>query len=102
MQIKTLKIEESWFLQTYFLTIIVKRDTNKIYVPHRIAISDFKPSVMIINQYGHIRRKIPIKKIRSKSFVLNKPVKTNERIMVVYEYWECSRQYYIKIREDLL
>ena len=102
MQIKTLKIEESWFLQTHFLTMIVDRDTNKIYVPHRIAISDFKPSVMIINQYGHIRRRIPIKKIRSKSIVLKKPVRKGERIMVAYENWECSRQYYIKIREDLL
>ena len=83
-------MQESWFLVLFILRTTVTRDTNKIYVPHKIAIIDFQPSVVIINQYGLVRRKIPIKKIRSKSIVLKKPVRKHERIMVAYEHWERS------------
>lgn len=81
-------VQEDWVLVLHILRMTVTRDTNKIYVPHKIAVSDFKPSVVIINQYGLVRRKIPIKKIRSKSLVLKKPIRKHECIMVAYEHWE--------------
>ena len=79
---------ESWFLVPYVLRMKISKDTNKIYVPHRIATNKFQTSVVIINQYGLIHHKILIKKIRAKSIVLKSLVRKGERIMVVYEYWD--------------
>ena len=68
-------MQEAWFLVPFVLSMMVTKDTNKIYVPHKIATGDFKPSVVIMAQDGLDGRKIPIKKIRSKSIVLKKPVR---------------------------
>lgn len=78
---------ESWFLVPRFERTLIQKSTNKLYTNHNIARNNYKPVVVILTKDGLVNDKILIKKIRSKSVVLSKPLRKGELVMISYEYW---------------
>lgn len=78
---------ESWFLVPRIERTLIKKSTNKLYTNHNIARSNYKPVVITLAKDGFVEDKIPIKKIRSKSVVLSKPLRNGDRVQIIYEYW---------------
>lgn len=77
---------ESWFLVPRIERTLIKKSINKLYTNHNIARSNYKPVVVTLIKDG-VDDKIPIKKIRSKSVVLSKPLRNGDCVQIVYEYW---------------
>lgn len=78
---------ENWFLVPRFERILIQKSTNKLYTNHNIARNNYKPVVVVLTKDSLVDEKIPIKKIRSKSVVLSKPLRKGELVMIGYEYW---------------
>lgn len=78
---------ESWFLVPRIERTLIKKSTNKLYTNHNIARSNYKPVVITLAKDGLVDDKIPIKKIRSKSVVLSKPLRNGDCVQIIYEYW---------------
>jgi uncharacterized protein YllA (UPF0747 family) len=77
---------ESWFLVPRIERTLIKKSINKLYTNHNIARRNYKPVVVTLTKDG-VDDKIPIKKIRSKSVVLSKPLRNGDCVQIVYEYW---------------
>lgn len=77
---------ESWFLVPRIERTLIKKSTNKLYTNYNIASSNYKPVVITLTKDG-VDDKIPIKKIRSKSVVLSRPLRNGECVQIIYEYW---------------
>lgn len=78
---------EGWFLVPYIERTLIKKKTNKLYTKRNIARSNYKPVVVTLAKDGLVDDKIPIKKIRSKSIVLSKPLREGDKVQIIYEYW---------------
>ena len=78
---------ESWFLVPYIECTLIKKKINKLYTNHNIAKSNYYPVIVKLAKDGLVDDKIPIKKIRSKSVVLSKPLRKGDRVQIMYEYW---------------
>lgn len=81
------RISWSWFLVPRIERTLIKKNTNKLYTNHNIARSNCKPVVITLAKDSLVDDKIPIKKIRSKSVVLSKPLRNGDCVQIVYEYW---------------
>lgn len=84
---------ESWFLVPYVERTLLKKDTDKLYTTHHITTNHYKPVVFILQmvQGELVEIKIPIKRIRSKSVFLAKPLKKGQRVTIMYEYYYGSK-----------
>lgn len=78
---------EGWFLVPYIERTLIKKKINKLYTNHNIAKSNYYPVVVTLAKDGLVDDKIPIKRIRSKSVVLSKPLRKGDRVQIIYEYW---------------
>lgn len=84
-------MQESWFLVPTFVRTLICKDTNKFYVRSRISCNRSEPIMCVLNISGGIGRRIPIKKVRTKSVVLSEPLKKNDVAMIAYERWAYGR-----------
>lgn len=79
---------KSWFLIPTFKRYVIHKDTNKLYVSSRISCSYTIPVVSVLDLSGGIGRRIPIKKIRTKSIVLTETLRKGDTVMIGYECWK--------------
>ncbi len=84
-------MQKSWFLVPTFVRTLIRKDTNKFYVPSRISCNQSEPVMCVLDASGGIGRRIPIKKVRTKSVVLSEPLRKGDVAMIAYERWAYGR-----------
>lgn len=68
----------------------ILKDTNKIYLPHRIYGSEIR--VCTLTENGANKELLPIKRVRTKSIVLSNKVCKGEIFFCIYERIAFARQ----------
>lgn len=68
----------------------ILKDTNKIYLPHKIYGNKIRICTLTAN--GANKEPLPIKRVRAKSIVLSNKVCKGETLFCIYERIEFVRQ----------
>lgn len=84
------------FLVDQFERTIIYKDTAKLYTRAKIS-RKHPPVVCVLDLSGALGRKIPIKKIRTKSVVLAEYLHKGDVVMIAYGRYAYGR---IEKRED--
>lgn len=75
----------------------ILKDTNKIYLPHRIYGGKIRVCTLTAN--GANKELLPIKRVRAKSIVLSNKVCKGERLFCIYERIALARQEILEAKD---